>query len=360
MRVGRQPVRVPEPGAVQFVTDAARVGEPRLVHPALQVAAQRCLRFGGQVVTGLLQHHLPDQHQLTELVVGEVEVVSDPGAHPGIGAEELIHPVLVARQDHHELVALVLHHLEQDADRLLPEVPGVGDVEQVVRLVDEQHPAHGLFQHPLRPRRGLPDVFAHEVVAHGVHQVSPLQVAQPVQHVGHPQRHRGLAGTRCPGEAHVQVRPGRLQAEPLPGPVHQQQRGDLQNVLLHRDQADQFAVQGSQDVVDPRRPALLGQRDGGVGAQLTTLAIAERSQPRAGRRPAEPRRFPGTRRPPSGRRVHHGQGFRAAEMTACMHQLSRIRSVSGARPFPACGYSAPWRMISGGVRRCRVVLRLRR
>jgi hypothetical protein len=95
-----------------------------------------------------------DGGQVIEAVGGEVEVVGDPGAHSGIGAEELVHPVLVAGQDDHQLVAVVLHHLQQDVDRFLALVPGVAGAVQVVGLVDEQHPAQRTVQDPLGLRRG--------------------------------------------------------------------------------------------------------------------------------------------------------------------------------------------------------------
>jgi len=94
-----------------------------------------------------------------------------------------------------------------------------------------------------------------------------FQVAEPVQQIGHPQRHRGLTGARIAGEAHVQVRPGRFQAEPLPHPVDQQERGDLLDLLLHRNQPDQLIVQGGEHLVDARRPPLLGKGHRGVRAQ---------------------------------------------------------------------------------------------
>jgi len=43
----------------------------------------------------------------------------DPRAHAGVALEEHVHAVLVACQDHYQLVAVVLHHLEQDVDTLL-------------------------------------------------------------------------------------------------------------------------------------------------------------------------------------------------------------------------------------------------
>ena len=66
-------------------------------------------------------------------------------------------------------------------------------------------------------RRGLPDVFADEIVVHGVDEVTLFQVTEPVQQIGHLQRHGRLPGARVAGKAHVQVWPGRHQAEPAAG-----------------------------------------------------------------------------------------------------------------------------------------------
>jgi hypothetical protein len=113
----------------------------------------------------------------------------------------------------------------------------------------------------------MPDEFPDQVVAHGVDQVPLFQVTEPEQQVGHLQRHGGLAGARIPGKAHVQVGPGGVEAEPVPDPVDQQQRGDLLDLLLHRDQADQLIVQGGEHVLDVRRLPLLGEGDGLLGVQ---------------------------------------------------------------------------------------------
>ena len=94
-----------------------------------------------------------------------------------------------------------------------------------------------------------------------MHQLALLEVAEPVQQLGHPQRHRGLAGARRAGEAHVQVRPRASRPNRLPRPVHQEQCGDLLHLPLHRGQADQILVQGGQDLVDARRRALVGKGD---------------------------------------------------------------------------------------------------
>jgi hypothetical protein len=97
--------------------------------------------------------------------------------------------------------------------------------------------------------------------------MSLLQVAEPVQQAGHLQGHRGLPRSRVTGEAHVQVGPGSIQAELMPDPVDQQERGDLRYLLLYRQEAYQFLVQGGEHVLDARRPALVRQRDGRLGVQ---------------------------------------------------------------------------------------------
>ena len=83
------------------------------------------------------------------------------------------------------------------------------------------------------------------------------------------------------GEAHVQVRPGRGQPEPLPRPVDQQQRADLRDLLLHRDEPDQLAVQRGEQVVDARLRPLRGEGDAGVRrSALAPLAAAPARTPR--------------------------------------------------------------------------------
>jgi hypothetical protein len=110
----------------------------------------------------------------------------------------------------------------------------------------------------------VPDVLTHKVVAHGMHDMTFLQVAKPVEQVGHHQRNRGLPGSRRPGEAHMQVRPSRGEPEPLSGPVDQQQRTDFFHLLLHRDEPDQLAVQRDEQVIDACCPPFTGEGDNGI------------------------------------------------------------------------------------------------
>ena len=65
------------------------------------------------------QHPLGDREQLAVVIVGEVDVMGDARAEAGVGLEEPVHLVGVAGEDDDEVVAVVLHHLQQDLDRLL-------------------------------------------------------------------------------------------------------------------------------------------------------------------------------------------------------------------------------------------------
>jgi hypothetical protein len=197
-----------------------------------------------------LEHAFGDLQQFVVGVVREGDVVRDAAAQARVALEEGVHAVLVAGQDHDQVVALVLHHLQQDLDRLLTVVALVLGPVQVVGLVDEEHAAHRLLEHFARLGCGVADVLADQVVAGHRHQVALSHVAQAMQDLGHAQRHGGLAGARVAGEAHVQAGRLRLQAHRPAQPVDHQQRRDVADALLDRRQADQVALQVGQHRLD--------------------------------------------------------------------------------------------------------------
>ena len=169
----------------------------------------------------------------------------------GIGGEETLHPVAIAGEDHHEVVALVLHHLQQDLDGFLPVVALVLRPVEIIGLVDEQHAAHGALEHFLRLGSGMADILAHQIVAGDGDEMAFADIAEPVKDRGHAQRDGGLAGSRIAGEAHMQGRAHRLQAEAGAGAIDQQQRANLAQALLHRAEADEIRVELPQDVGEP-------------------------------------------------------------------------------------------------------------
>ena len=182
-------------------------------------------------------------------------------AEAGVRGEEAFHLLMVAGQDHDQIVALVFHHLQQDLDRLLPIVALILGTVKIIGFVDEQHAAHRALQHLLGLGRGVADILADQIVARHRHQMPPPDIAQPVEDRGHPQRDRRLAGARIAGEAHVQGRRVAHQPQPLADAIDQQQRGDVADALLDRRKAHQLAVQRVEIARQPAFGELLPQVD---------------------------------------------------------------------------------------------------
>ena len=131
-------------------------------------------------------------------VVGEVDVMGDARTDARDWLRKKVSMrSLVAGEDHHQVVALVLHHLQQDLDRLLAVVAFVLGAVQVVGLVDEQHAAHRLLEHLVGLGRGVADVLADQVVAGHRDQVAFAHVAEPVQDLRH--AHAPPSSCRCRG-----------------------------------------------------------------------------------------------------------------------------------------------------------------
>ena len=245
-----QPERLPQADPVERVAHAARVGEVRTLATHLEVLAKRGSRSRVEAVVPLGEHLLGDLEELVLRVVREGDVVRDAARHPRVGLEELVHAVLVAGEDDDEVVALVLHDLEQDLDRFLAVVLLVFRAVQVVGLVDEEHAAHRPLQDVLGLGRRMPDVLADKIVARDRDDVPFAAVAEAVQDLGHAHRDRGLAGARVAGEAHVQRRCAAGEAHALANALDEQQRGDLAHAALHRRQADEVAVERVEHLGD--------------------------------------------------------------------------------------------------------------
>ena len=167
----------------------------------------------------------------------------DARAHPGVGAEEGVHAVLVAGEDHDQVVALVLHHLQQDLDRFLPVVALVLGPVEVVRLIDEQHAPHCALQYLASLRRGMTDVLAHEVIARHGHEVPFAHVPEAIEDLRHAQRHGGLACAGVAGEAHVQARRLGLEPEIHAQPVDHEQRRDVADARLDGREPHEIAIE---------------------------------------------------------------------------------------------------------------------
>ena len=250
--LGKQAAGLAQPGAVQSVSHAARVGEMRLGHAQLQVLLKggtgtlKTVSAIVKAVVELDQHLVGDAQQFLGAVVRKVQVVGNAAAHAGVGRKKGVHAVFVAGQDHHQVVALVFHDLQQDLYGFLPVVALVFRPVQVIGLVDEQHAAHGFFEHLAGFGCGVADVLAHQVVAGDRHQVPFAHITQAVQDLRHAQRHRGLARARVARKAHVQAGGLGGQAPVFAQAIYHQKGGDVAHPLLDRSQPHQALLEFSQ------------------------------------------------------------------------------------------------------------------
>jgi len=135
-----------------------------------------CPHLGVNLVLEVPGHDLRNVHEFINLVVGEVDVVSDTGLHTRNVREELVHSVFVAGNGNDEVVLVVLHDVEENLDGLLSVVPVVGRVVEVVGLIDEEDSSESLLDHLLGLGGGVADVLSDEIVTGGNHDVSGTSV----------------------------------------------------------------------------------------------------------------------------------------------------------------------------------------
>src|ERR1700681_2606687 len=147
--------------------------------------------------------------------------MGDARTKAGVGFKETIHAVLIARQDYGQVVALVLHHLQENLDRLLPIVLLILGTMQVVGLIYKEYAAHRALQYVLGFGRGMSDVLAYQVIPRDGHEMAFANEAQSMEYARHPQGDCRLAGARISRERHVQRRRSGGEAKLLACTRHQ-------------------------------------------------------------------------------------------------------------------------------------------
>ena len=184
-----------------------------------------------------------------------------PRRQTGVGGHEPPHLLGIAGDDHHELVAEILHVLQQRVDGVLAERVALVLGDQPVGLVDEQHPAQGVLADLLHALRGLRHEPHDEVLLGDLHDLGARDFAQPEQDFGDDAREGGLGGAGRTFQHHV-VFVGARRVHALLG----QQLVDLNLGAPHRDllfgpvQPDQLVEAGLR--LGQHRVLLGGQRVG--------------------------------------------------------------------------------------------------
>ena len=183
-----------------------------------------------------------------------MEVAVEAGFQARVGVDELVHQAVVASDDDDEVLAVILHGLQERVDGLQTEVV-FGFGVQAVGLVDEQHAAECALDHLRRLGGRLSHVARDQTGAVHLHQMTLGKDAQGAVDAGHHARDGGLAGAGIAGKHHVQRHVHGFQAVLLAQLVHRDHVDQVVDLALDAVQADQ-RVQLRLQILD----VLHGQR----------------------------------------------------------------------------------------------------
>ena len=238
--------------------------------------AEPLLHVVGDVVVGAVGQHLEDADQLVVGVVGELDGGAEPAGQPGVLGDEEGHRLGVARHDHDQVVAPVLHLLDQGVDRL----GAVLVAGQAVGLVDEEHAADGGLDHLGGLHRGLAEVAGHQLGPVDLDQLALGEQAERPVDARHQPGDGGLAGAGVADEDQV------------PGDRRDLEPGVLAQALdpEHRDLAVDLGLDG--------RPARRARRARPAAPRGSSVAAPG---PSADRWPRAARRAPPGSAGPNGR-----------------------------------------------------------
>ena len=237
-----EPPRVATDRVLELVAREAAVAERRAANGRLQRHPHPLLGLGGQLVVGAGRDRPQNLDQLVVGVVVELDRGGEAAGQARVLGDERDHGVGVAGHDDDEVLAVVLHLLDEGVDRLLGElVAGEG-----VRLVDEQHAVDGLGDHLGGLHGCLSHVAGHELAAVDLDELAlGQQLESPVDGADEP-RDGGLAGAGVTHEDQVPAHLRSLEACFGAQPLHREQ-GDLPvNLLLHPVEADHRVELGQQ------------------------------------------------------------------------------------------------------------------
>ena len=161
---------------------------------------------------------------------------------PGFCADEDRHRDRVAGHDHHQVLALVLHLLDQGVDRL----GAVLVAGERVRLVDEEDAADRRRHHLGGLDRGLAEEAGHQLGPVDLDQLALAEQAERPVDAGHQPRDRGLAGAGVAVEDQVPGDRGRPQPGVLAQPLDPEHGRLPVDLGLDLGQPDQGVELGEQ------------------------------------------------------------------------------------------------------------------
>ena len=209
------------------------------------------------MVAQVATHPFEDLDELVRRVVGKIDEPGEPTLQPGVGVDELGHLGWVAGGNEGEVVAVILHVLDDGVDGFSAEVV-VATAGKSVSLVDEQRAAERRLEDGSRLRRRLPDVTGDEVRAIGLDEMALGHESEGAQDLAEQPGDGRLAGARIAREHEVVARLQRRQLPLSAQLLDAQQAGQATDICLHGVEADEVVELG-EELFDRARRRRLGR-----------------------------------------------------------------------------------------------------
>ena len=150
-----------------------------------------------------------------------------------------MHFVGIARDNHHQIVAVILHQLNQRVDGLVAEVVLHPLARQRVGLVDKQNTAQRAVDHIRHLARRLADIARNQPAAVGFNQLPLAQKAELLIDFGDQPRHGRLARAGVAGEDHVEAHVHHLEVVLLAHGAHLDEVDERAHLVLDGFKADE-------------------------------------------------------------------------------------------------------------------------
>ena len=184
--------------------------------------------------------HPPNISQLDRTIGLEPDPFGEPRRQPLIRGQEPINLRVIAGDDHHQPIPIILHPRQQRIHRLAAErIPTrQTGLNQRIRLIDEQHPIHRRINQRTGLDRRRPQMLTHKILPLRLHHRRRLQQPQPAIGLSHHPRDRGLTRPRRTSKRQMQT--PRRRTQPLI-PAHlgqRRRRPQLGHLLLNLAQPD--------------------------------------------------------------------------------------------------------------------------
>ena len=202
-------------------------------------AQQASSRLGGDFVLCFGRNQFKDRAKGHRWVIVEVHRCSDATAESRVASNHRLHLDGVARQNHHQLVALIFHAFKQRLNGFPAVLILAALVDQRVGFVDEQNSIERLVNFGIGFGARLSGVLGNQTASIGFDQVTFFQNAQGTINLGNDPRDGRFPGPWISDERHVQTRPRRWQSLGLAMAFHRQKIGQRLNLFLDSFESDQ-------------------------------------------------------------------------------------------------------------------------